>query len=362
MMTGKAGLILLFYFHSILKFSLFFFPSQSHLQMVPFLSASFSPESWPRWDGHLRSCTLSSPALQPELRFERMVSDLLILGVLSSYPLLPPCPGTHSLAVDSAVGTVFGVYFSADSSWCSSVLFSGNTEGVGSVWFYLCFDDLNFFFVFFGRCMKSFRFRPVCYLPMKLMWCYWTRTGHKSWSKQSVWTPPSDHPDLVIFQIQGFKSLFLPQLSILVLGFDIFPLGSNPCFSNPLPTLPPLRWDPTLFFPLSSWTDVCHTAQSFYPLADHLFRVLSIGYPQTVPSFRSPPKLNGKLFLTCCWFLQGLLWPVTLNPLQTCSWCNPSAPRPAQVGGPVLPPAVYLAMAGCVTFNKSWNLSGITVL
>lgn len=154
MMTGEAGLILLFYFHSILKFSLFFFPSQSHLQTVPFLSASFSPESWPRWDGHLRSRTLSSPALQPVLRFELVVSDLLILGVLSLYPLLPPCPGTHSLAVDSAVGTGFGVYSSADSNWSSSVLFSGNTEGVGSVWFYLCFDDLNFFLFFLADVWK----------------------------------------------------------------------------------------------------------------------------------------------------------------------------------------------------------------
>lgn len=362
MMTGEAGLILLFYFHSILKFSLFFFPSQSHLRMVPFLSASFSPESWPRWDGHLRSRTLSSPALQPVLRFELVVSDLLILGVLSLYPLLPPCPGTHSLAVDSAVGTGFGVYSSVDSNWSSSVLFSGNTEGVGSVWFYLCFDDLNFFVVFSGRCMRSFRFRPVCYLPVKLMWCHWTRMGNKSWSKQSVWTPLSDHPDLVIFQIQGFKSLLLLQLSILIPGFDIFPLGSNPCFSHPLLTLLSLRWDPTLFFPFSSRTDICHIAQSFHPHADHLFRFLSIGYPQTVPSFHSPPKLNRKLFLTCYWFLQGLFWPVTPNPLQTCSRCNRSAPSPAQVGGPVLHPAVYLEIAVCVTFNKSWNLSGITVL
>lgn len=164
------------------------------------------------------------------------------------------------------------------------------------------------------------------------------------------------------FKSKDFKSLFLLQLSILILGFDIFPLGSNPCFSNPLPTLLSLRGDPTLFFPFSSWTDICHIAQSFYPHADHLFRFLSIGYPQTVPSFHYPPKLNGKLFLTCYWFLQGLFWPVTLNSLQTCSRCNPSAPCPAQVGGPVLPAAVYLAIAVCVTFNKSWNLSGITVI
>lgn len=350
MMTGEAGLILLFYFHSILKFSLFFFPSQSHLQMVPFLSASFSTESWPRWDGHLRSCTLSSPALQPVLRFELVVSDLLILGVLSLYPLLPPCPGTHSLAVDSAVGTVFGVYFSADSNWSSSVLFSG----------FIC--ALMIWFFFLADVWKVSDLGP--FVTYQWNWCGVTEPG---WgTKAEVNSLFGCHCQIIptwsSFKSKDFKSLFLLQLSILILGFDIFPLGSNPCFSNPLPTLLSLRGDPTLFFPFSSWTDICHIAQSFYPHADHLFRFLSIGYPQTVPSFHYPPKLNGKLFLTCYWFLQGLFWPVTLNSLQTCSRCNPSAPCPAQVGGPVLPAAVYLAIAVCVTFNKSWNLSGITVL
>ena len=44
----------LVYFHSILKFSLIFSPSHSHLQTVYLLCALFSLESLPCWDGHLK--------------------------------------------------------------------------------------------------------------------------------------------------------------------------------------------------------------------------------------------------------------------------------------------------------------------
>lgn len=172
------------------------------------------------------------------------------------------------------------------------------------MWFYQCFDDLNVVGIFEGRCMKSFRLIPICYLTSKASGVTelgWGMKVEENWQETGcfkVLLPLSDHLDLVIFQVQGFEPLFLLQLSILTLGFDLFPLSLNPCFSNPLPILLSLRWDPAMVSPFSSWTDICHPTQAFCPYAEHLFGFFKYWLSQMVPSFHSPLKGKGNVFLT----------------------------------------------------------------
>jgi len=154
-----------------------------------------------------------------------------------------------------------------------------------------------------GRCMKSFRLTPIGYVTSKASGVTelgWGTKVEENWQETGrfkVLLPLSDRFDLVIFQVQGFKPLFLLQLPILILGFDLFPLSLNPCFSNPLPTLLSLRWDPAMVFPFSSWTDICHPAQTFYPHAEHLFGFLSTGYPRWFHHF-IPHSKEKETFLT----------------------------------------------------------------
>ena len=323
----------LVYFHSILKFSLIFSPSHSYLQTVHFLFALFSLELLPCWDGHLRLYTLLSPVWQPVLRSELVVSGHLILR-LSLYPVLPSCPGTPGLL--QAVLWVFGVYFPMYSSRSSSVPFSGTQK----VWVLCGFTSALMIWMLLeflgGRCMKSFRLIPIWYLTSKasgVTELRWGTKAEENWQETGcfkVLLPLSDHLDLVIFQVQGFKPLFLLQLSNLILGFDLFPLSLNPCFSNPLPTLLSLRWDPAMVFPFSSWTVICHTAQSFYPHTEPLFGFLSTGYPRWFHHFI--PHSNKKE--TFSWLNVSSRVHSALachtDLLLTCSWCTLSAPCPAQ--------------------------------
>lgn len=133
----------------------------------------------------------------------------LVLGVLSLHPAPPSCPGTPGLL--QVVLWVFGVYFSMYSNWSSKCSVFWNTEGVGSVWFYQCFDDLNVVGILGGRCMISFRLTPICYVTSKASGVTelgWGTKVEENWQETGrfkVLLPLSDRVDLVIFQVQGFK-------------------------------------------------------------------------------------------------------------------------------------------------------------
>lgn len=213
--------------------------------------------------------------------------------------------------------------------------------------------------------MKSFRLTSICYITSKASGVTelgWGTKVEENWQETGrfkVLLPLSDHFDLVIFQVQGFKPLFLLQLSILILGFDLFPLSLNPCFSNPLPTLLSLRWDPDMVFPFSSWTDICHPAQTFYPYAEHLFGFLSTGYPRWFHHFIPHSKEKETFsWLNLSFRVRSALACHT-KPLLACSWYTLSAPCPAQKReGQFHPLLVCLAIPCCVTFNKSLNPPG----
>lgn len=158
-------------------------------------------------------------------------------------------------------------------------------------------------------------------------------TGHKSWGKLlgeavlDVVLLVLDHLTLSLVWVPGFKPLFLLQVPVLILDFDFFPT-------------------------FLSWVDICHTAQWFHLRWLSAYSILVI--PRLFLLFVSPPPpphlptLNWKLFpfARCC-FLQGLLWPVTLNFIHTCSWCYLPGPPSVEVGGPVLgsSPSVAVYMA-----------------
>lgn len=193
--------------------------------------------------------------------------------------------------------------------------------------------------------MKSFRLIPICYLTSKASGVTelgWGMKVEENWQETGcfkVLLPLSDHLDLVIFQVQGFEPLFLLQLSILTLGFDLFPLSLNPCFSNPLPILLSLRWDPAMVSPFSSWTDICHPTQAFCPYAEHLFGFLSTGYPRWFHHFIPHSKEKE----TFSWpNVSSRVRPALASdtePLLACSWCTLSAACPAQKRGPLPPPS-----------------------
>lgn len=168
---------------------------------------------------------------------EHVPSNLLILAVLSLYPL-PPLPWDTQSYSHSSVG-IWCLFFYLEESEVLAFCFLVIQKAWAMCGLICACDDLNvFLFLFFGTCIESFRFRPFCYLAMKLRWSDWTGMGHKSWGKvlrqnlfgdafatvRSSWPSYSLGPRVQI--------RFLLQVSILILGFDLIPLGSDPCFSN----------------------------------------------------------------------------------------------------------------------------------
>ena len=113
-----------------------------------------------------------------------------------------------------------------------------------------------------------------------------------------------DHLDLFLVHIPGFDPLFLLQVSVLVLGFDSFPLHLVPVLATTRILLS-LRQDPAMFFPFLSWADISHTTQRFYPHADQLFGLIRYGlsldcfFSFSPPPTPHSPTLNGKLFPYC---------------------------------------------------------------
>lgn len=149
-----------------------FFLSQPHLQMAPPF-CFLLPETLPLWGSQLRpphsfkACPTASTGnhqSEPEVSPVHLRSEASFWKCFLLTHCCHPRLGHTGLPPKFCEHLVF--IFLLTGIWGSSVLFSGNAEGVGYVWLYLFFWWFEFF-SFFDRYMERFRFRPVCHLAMK---------------------------------------------------------------------------------------------------------------------------------------------------------------------------------------------------